>query len=78
VSEYPTADADVDYVTADTTCFDEEDGITIYGEFLAIEYDNTLGYYYVDYNGVRWYFVEWDGVVLLTNGVDYVEFALVS
>ena len=77
VDEYPTSDADVDYVTEATTCFTENDGITIGGEVFAIEYDSSVGYYYVVYNGVRWYFVEWDGVILLTDGDNYVEFDIV-
>jgi hypothetical protein len=78
VDAYPTADADVTYVTADTTCFDEEDGILVDDEVFAIEYDDAIDYFYIDYDGVDWYFVEWDGAILLTDGEDYVEFSLID
>lgn len=78
VATYPTADADVVYVTADTTCFDETDGVTVNGEVFAIEYDDAIDYFYIDYNGDDWYFIEWDGVILLTDGEDYVEFSIMS
>jgi hypothetical protein len=78
VDVLPTANADVDYVTVDTACFDEKDGVTVNDEAFAIEYDPAVGYYYINYDGDRWYFIEWDGVVLLTDGENYVEFALAS
>ncbi len=75
VDTYPTADADVVYVTADTTCFNEKDGVLINDEVFAIEYDDAVNYFYIDYDGVDWYFIEWDGAILLTDGEDYVEFS---
>ncbi len=73
VDVLPTANANVDYVTADTACFNEKSGVTVNDEVFAIEYDSAVGYYYIEYDGDRWYFVEWDGVILLTDGETYVE-----
>lgn len=75
VDELPTADADVDYVTQDTACFNEEDNVVIEDETYDIQYDDARGYYYVVYNSVPWYFVNWNGVTLLTNGNAYVAVA---
>lgn len=75
---YPTSDADVVYVTADTTCFNEKGGILVDDEVFAIEYDDAIDYFYIDYDGVDWYFIEWDGAILLTDGEDYVVFSFID
>ncbi len=78
IAEMPTANTDVTYVTEATACFDEKDGILIENEVFAIEYDPTVDYFYIDYDGVRWYFVYWNNVLLLTNGSSFVEVEFVS
>ena len=72
---YPTANANVAYVTEESECVKEKGGVNIGGEVFAVDYDPVTRYYYVMYNDVRWYFVNWNGVTLLTNGTQYVAFS---
>jgi len=72
---YPTANTNVSYVTEESECVKEKSGVTIEGEVFAVDYDPVTHYYYVVYNGTRWYFVKWNGATLLTNGTQYIKFA---
>jgi len=72
---YPTANTNVSYVTEESECVKEKSGVTIEGEVFAVDYDPVTHYYYVVYNGIRWYFVKWNNATLLTNGTQYIKFA---
>lgn len=73
VEALPTANDEVVYVTAEDACFDESDTILLGGVSYPIQYNPETGYYYVVYDNIAWYFVDWNGATLLTDGNTYVE-----